>query len=610
MPAIRTKTDANADLHPASTSTDGKPASYDARLASSCVQCRARKIKCTSDKPLCANCIQSGQQCEYRHRLKPGLKQGVGSELLQRVSVLEEVLATVNSRMADFSTRLDRFDKLQHPSRADMALGPGSSGSASANMQYAAASSKTPASAASATSTGSVASINSTELMPPPLPSHYSHHGAHYGLDEDLTKHRSLGTASVSKEDPLAGKSGLLEANSKSVPDDLPPYDLLLTLLDLFFVHVAPWTPFVRRDVGEALRTASNNDHEWPILIYGIVVASLRFSFDPRWNDIESKDVYRERAKRRVIMHSMSSTSVASIEALMLVALDDVGANTTPAAWGALALTTRSAVHMSLHKEEMNAFRPSDVRGVSPMQLLNRSTSHAEAEERRRLFWSIFVLDRWSATATGWDLAFADEHISRQLPCIDSEWLTSSLRPTRLFVSPHQQLRSQSTQEEPKNADVELIALIEVTDLLGKLHQLHRERLDDVQKFREGTEAALPISLRMASQSNTHPRPILIQALYWATVIKLQSLVAYPLAPNLAPDPQAGEKAHEAAKQISYLARASTVSSAYLSWTFFVGARMMLLRAYRRNEMIDPAIQDTLRGLREAATYFDLAEFS
>ncbi|SCV71282.1 BQ2448_2870 [Microbotryum intermedium] len=591
MPAIRAKTDANAKA----STTDGNTAGYDGRLASSCVQCRTRKIKCTSDKPICANCIQSGQQCEY--------------------SVLEEALAMVNSRMADFSTRLDCFDdpgEPRHGSQAGIVAGPGSVGSASATAVFAAASATTPASAASATPAGSVASINSTELMPPPLSSNYSHHEVQYEYTEDPTNHRLLGTADTLKPDSL---SGFPEASS--VPNDLPPHDLLLTLLDLFFIHVAPWTPFVRRDISEALRTASKNENEWPILIYGIVVASLRFSFDPRWNNLESKEVYRERAKRKVVMYSMGSTSVASIEALMLVALDDVGANTTPAAWGALALTTRSAAHMSLHKEEMNALRPSDARGVSPMQLLNRSTSHAEAEERRRLFWAIFVLDRWSATATGWDLAFADDHISRQLPCIDSEWLTNGVPSTRLFVSPHQQLGFRSTYGEMGNADVELVALIEVTDLLGKVHQLHRERLDDVQKFREGTEAmdqtlshwfsSLPLALRTVNTADTRPRAILVQALYWATVIKLQSLLAYPLAPNLAPDPHAGEKAHEAAKQISYLARASTVSSAYLSWTFFVGARMMLLRAYRRNEMIDPAIHDTLRGLREAATYFDLA---
>lgn len=80
-------------------------------LAQSCVQCRTRKIKCNSAKPQCSNCQAIKSDCEYRSglsgehrgttgaffadtggldirriRQKPGLRAGVGSELLQRVS--------------------------------------------------------------------------------------------------------------------------------------------------------------------------------------------------------------------------------------------------------------------------------------------------------------------------------------------------------------------------------------------------------------------------------------------------------------------------------------------------------------------------------------------
>jgi hypothetical protein len=93
------------------------------------------------------------------------------------------------------------------------------------------------------------------------------------------------------------------------------------------------------------------------------------------------------------------------------------------------------------------------------------------------------------------------------------------------------------------------------------------------------------------------PLVLLVQALFFSIVIKLQSLVrvpltrapaplrsfllspqlAYPLRPDMAPDPRAADKAHEAALSIANIARLVTqVHSPYGSWAYFVAARMLI----------------------------------
>jgi len=86
--------------------------------------------------------------------------------------------------------------------------------------------------------------------------------------------------------------------------------------------------------------------------------------------------------------------------------------------------------------------------------------------------------------------------------------------------------------------DVAYSALIEVFDLLGNVHELHRSKLEDVQLFVHETERleqrlqrwykSLPHEIVTAQTDSPF---ILVQALYRATTIKLLSLVRHCLSP-------------------------------------------------------------------------------
>lgn len=126
-----------------------------------------------------------------------------------------------------------------------------------------------------------------------------------------------------------------------------------------------------------------------------------QFSHDDRWTTLPPKEHYHLLAKDKVVLQSMRSTSVDSLEALVLIALDDVGGTTSPTSWGSLALATRTTGHVGFHQEQSGTSSPAA--SVNAIKLLAKALSPADEEERRRLFWTTFILDRWSSSSTGWE---------------------------------------------------------------------------------------------------------------------------------------------------------------------------------------------------------------
>lgn len=201
---------------------------------------------------------------------------------------------------------------------------------------------------------------------------------------------------------PSASPSGI-STHSFRDPQILPPDDIVRDLIGLFFTFINPLAPII-----SPIHPAFSAP--WSIVVHAIVVVSLRYSNDPRLppNTIAA---YRQVAKQHVLAHAIESTSISSVQALALLALDLIGSEQGPSSWGLLALLTRSAVHLGLAKEDETGGSGSTTGGRAPAPSLSRTsiippaTSWSEDERRRRLFWLIFCLDRYACVSTGWDFA-------------------------------------------------------------------------------------------------------------------------------------------------------------------------------------------------------------
>lgn len=240
----------------------------------------------------------------------------------------------------------------------------------------------------------------------------------------DLGGPSSGGALDLSSFGPSASP-GNLSTTSFRDPQVLPPDDIVRDLVHLFFTHIHPWAPILSP-------TIPQYNAPWSIVVHAIVVVTLRLSTDPRI--ASTKDQYKAAAKQHVVAHAIESTSISSVQALALLALDLIGSDQGPTSWGILALLTRSAVHLGLAVEE-DAPNLGLLVGRAPTPSLSKTSiippaqNWHEDECRRRLFWLIFCLDRYACVSTGWDFALPDFDIKRRLPCSDDLWD----RPVRTF---------------------------------------------------------------------------------------------------------------------------------------------------------------------------------
>lgn len=230
------------------------------------------------------------------------------------------------------------------------------------------------------------------------------------------TDYRPTDNASTSYEAPIW-------VEGASLPRD----DIVRDLIRLFFAKVAPWA-FIIIPMADRVW-----EPPWDVVAHAMVVISLRFSKDERVTPI--RDQIYNAARHYVFIQAMDTTTIETMQALAILALDVIGSGKGPEHWSVLSLLTRAAITMDLLREtdtqqspEMEASMAAQP-GVmkfpsvlSKTKILQPAVMWQDDEARRRLFWLIFVLDRYTCTATAWDIAIPQADIKRRLPCANEIW--------------------------------------------------------------------------------------------------------------------------------------------------------------------------------------------
>lgn len=83
-------------------------------------------------------------------------------------------------------------------------------------------------------------------------------------------------------------------------------------------------------------------------------------------------------------------------------------------AWPLIGSLTRTIGYLQLTSEPSTASQSSLL--MKPVRLVQPSADWTELEERRRLFWVIFMLDRFCSVTTGWDTSLTSDDVHRRLP--------------------------------------------------------------------------------------------------------------------------------------------------------------------------------------------------
>lgn len=256
----------------------------------------------------------------------------------------------------------------------------------------------------------------------------------------------------------------------------LPPYDLLYALVDLYFEHINSWCPILhRRTTLDTLFGPSPLEEADRVVLHAIVATTLRFSPDPRLNEVSRKRYY-DSSKQKVLLYGLENSSVKSIQALVILALDFVGSSNGPPGGKLLALIARSVVQLGLAAEAGSSLVSSAYPSIYTLSanVLSDAETWIEDESRRRLFWMVYLLDRYSTIATAFDFALDEKDIDRKLPCREEFFIRNQPVDTRWFRA------TVDRGDYAKNGENvgSFGFYIEILGILSSIHQFLKRPID------------------------------------------------------------------------------------------------------------------------------------
>ncbi|CAK7215156.1 hypothetical protein SEUCBS140593_002435 [Sporothrix eucalyptigena] len=438
---------------------------------------------------------------------------------------------------------------------------------------------------------------------------------------------------------------------------DLPPYDLSYALVDLYFKHINTWCPLLQRNPTiEALFGATMTDETNKILLHAIVATTLRFSTDARLTE-EKRQRYHDISKNRVILYGMENSSVKALQAMVILALDFCGSSNGPPGWNIMALITRAVVQLGL-AVETNSF------SVSPnytsiytlrAMILPEPKDFIEEESRRRLFWVIYLLDRYATIATAFEFALDDREIDRTLPCRDDLWARNQKVETRLFHTDHTRgginegpgsLGANGFEPEaggpsgsngkPENLGA-FSYYIEILGILTKIHNFLKQPVDisslsDVEqwqmRYRELDQTLNSWKVGLPGEYGNMSKLfqpncakvvncgwVMLHITYHTAIIRLHSSSAYPTtrSPIFTPSYSASQRCHSAVENIGTLCE-FVVSNNLLpklgppfAFSLWVAARLYLVHGSTVEHKLSARVYFFVDTLRAMGRYWPVA---
>ncbi|KAH7127890.1 fungal-specific transcription factor domain-containing protein [Dactylonectria estremocensis] len=216
------------------------------------------------------------------------------------------------------------------------------------------------------------------------------------------------------------GNDSAISLSDESTEDELqfdriPPSDVLRCLIDTYFsqVHNRPYSFFHRATFEQKLDSGAVPK----CLIYAILALAVRFSNAPCFagRAHEASSAYSRQSWLCVIEDHLSvddNLDLSVIQAVTLLAIVDYTAGRTSSGWLRLGLAIRLSQDADLISEP-----PDDL-------------SATEREERRRSFWSIYLVDKLMSCARSRPATISDHDCTLQLPCDEQTFQAQEWKQT------------------------------------------------------------------------------------------------------------------------------------------------------------------------------------
>ncbi|CAJ0541139.1 Ff.00g079010.m01.CDS01 [Fusarium sp. VM40] len=321
---------------------------------------------------LACNCCRKRQDCVYEtKRGRPGMKAGAIDNVHKRLDALERTITKQQTLLENLSTK-------EASSNAD-----------------------------------SQETIDGKSLL--------------LSLAREICKisNKPSPTADRTNDEPIAkrrrtnsntdSRTSRYTSNQPLLPDDIA----LDHILDAYFRQVHPWIPMIHEGrFRRHLREYGDETNLLPLL-QAIVLISYRHVSR---KDI-AENVHRmlggQDMRDWIVAKATKNLSMENLQALIIVCFHDIGDGQESQAWPLIGALTRMVEYLQITVECEEADRSSFSR---PFTSLPPPQGWTEAEERRRVFWCVFNLDRFCSVTTAWNTSLTSDDVNRRLPCDGITW--------------------------------------------------------------------------------------------------------------------------------------------------------------------------------------------
>lgn len=277
---------------------------------------------------------------------------------------------------------------------------------------------------------------------------------------------------------------------------------------------------------------------------------------------------------------------------------------------------TVEQLQLSVEHEDQRGPQDASLPILRRIAFLPPARDWVELEERRRVFWNVFLMDRFCSVATGWNLSLTSADVRRRLPCEGSLWEEGRIEvPTPYF----------GAEDETDQTSLGGFAYcVEATESLSLVtsfflqHALDATSPQNVQmwllRFKQldlrlvRWKLCLPARWRDASarnaDNNLDPNLVAAHITHNTAVVLLHQGIAYPAKDpggkeQRSPSPSSAETCLRAATEVAAIAantltETDLLTSPQIAFCLFVCGRMVLAHAlYYRIPL--PAAFDSMR---------------
>ncbi|CCG83058.1 Putative uncharacterized protein [Taphrina deformans PYCC 5710] len=273
--------------------------------------------------------------------------------------------------------------------------------------------------------------------------------------DEQPTPKRRAPTSQVQGTTPTFKKLRY-DANGTGLPVE----EVLREAIDVFYAHFYnDIFAFIHRPSFTKLFNERPQDID-PALLLAMLTLSARFCRSVL-KDFESEAAASEYFCKRtlaLLMPKVDSPSIVRIQAFLMVGLHLWGSMQGPAAWIYVGIAIRMAQVRDLGSEQSYPH----LDPASP----NFTSEWIMSEERRRTFWSCYMLDRYLSNGRGRPQTIQNKDITIHLPADNINFTFGTPEATRFLNQPLAE--GQTTLPECTGTMASMVELVDLWSRMAK----------------------------------------------------------------------------------------------------------------------------------------------